>query len=98
MRGEGHQRELRPGRVFGATPSRVDLVLEGSDPSVKTLLRPSIWRRVRSISWMRTCSFGSAVRYSAARTLGRSPSRAYFATARSFFAHKINPTGGFSSG
>jgi hypothetical protein len=43
-------------------------------------------------------SFGNTVLYCDAITLLGSPSNAYWATAASFSAHRIKPTGGFSPG
>src|ERR1043165_3899294 len=43
-------------------------------------------------------SSGKVNRYSEAITLLGNPSKAYLATAAFFSAHKISPTGGFSSG
>jgi hypothetical protein len=59
-------------------------------------LRKSSFRLVASSSRAKLRSAGSASLYSAARTLFGKPSSAYLATAESFSAHKINPTGGFS--
>src|SRR5439155_151769 len=53
--------------------------------------------RVFSISATRRFSSGKASLYSRARTLFGNPSSAYFAIASSFSAHRIRPTGGFSS-
>jgi hypothetical protein len=59
--------------------------------------RPSNALRVLSNSLANVFSLGKAVRYSAASTLLDKPSRAYLATADRWSAHKMSPTGGFSS-
>jgi hypothetical protein len=58
--------------------------------------RVSSWRLVASMVSTSTRSFGKVVRYSVASTLFGNPSSAYFATAWSFSAHRMSPTGGFS--
>ena len=60
--------------------------------------RPSSFRLVVSMASTSSRSVGRVVRYSAASTLFGRPSSAYLATAWSFSAHRISPTGGFSSG
>ena len=59
-------------------------------------MRASIALVVFLISSTSTRSSGSAVRYSAASTLFGRPSSAYWATALSFCAQRMRPTGGFS--
>jgi len=60
--------------------------------------RPSSFRLVVSIASTSRRSVGRVVRYSVTITLFGRPSSAYLATAWSFSAHRISPTGGFSSG
>ena len=63
----------------------------------RSTARPSSNFWVRSNSEAKVFSVGSAVRYAAARTLLGNPARADLATPVRCSAHRIRPTGGFSS-
>jgi hypothetical protein len=66
--------------------------------SRRSSMRRSSNSRVRAISVANSDSFGNDVRYSRTSILFGNPSRAYRANASPCFAHRIIPTGGFSSG
>ena len=85
------EHSLRPTSIIKAVAQ------SSSFGCVSIAARSSSILRVCSISATNSVSDGNAVRYRAASTLFGNPSNAYLATPPPWSAHKISPTGGFSS-